>query len=297
MIKALSVVLVLSCLMACGQVNDVQDDHAIKESRDPLLTWRMDTLVAGIAAENRVDHHAVGYGGVRTAQYDRYVSLSEWPIEDLRLLTRHPNLAVRCYAGWALAEKDHPGLDTVFAEFLQEQELVSVSSGCMSSGEALASELYHAYWRRLYWRGQTFPEERVLDTPLLFRMDSIILYSGTSQWLLLDRALGYRVYPVPFTDRIAYLAFRENNLDAIHYIFRNARERFSDELRSALSGQLQKEKLWPHKYLELATLILAHGDAELKDELLKHMKTNDIWKSSKVDFRVLFKEYGVALPV
>lgn len=296
MIRAGSIAGVLACLMACGQVNDVQVDQAIGEPEDSLKTWRLDTLVAAIAAENRVDDRAVGIAGVRTAQYDRYVSLSRWPIPDLMRLTKHSNLAVRCYAGWALAEKEFPGLDTVLVEFLKEKEPVETFSGCTRSQDPLASELYHAYWNHLRLREPGVPEVVALNDPLMFRMDSIVLLSEGVYWLLLTRALENRAYPDRFNSRISHLAFHEKNLAAVYYLYRNARGAFEQDLRSALAAQLQKQKLWPSEYLDVATMILGFDDPDLKDKLLERMKSKDNWKHSKAEFQALFKQYGIELP-
>lgn len=292
-----SVVLLVSCLLACGQGNTVplaSSSEAVQG--DTLRAWKLDTLVAAIAAENRVDDRAVGIAGVRTAQYDRYVSLTQWPIPDLRRLTMHSNLAVRCYSGWALAEKEYPGLDTVLVEFLKDKEMVETFSGCIQSQDPLESELYHAYWNHLRMREPGVPEIAALDDPLMFRMDSIVLYSKGAYWLLLTRALENRVYPTRFNKRIAELAFREKDLDAVYYLYRNARGAFEKDLRSALAAQLQKQMLWPSEYLDVATMVLGFDDPVLQDKLLKRMKSKDNWKHSKAEFEALFAQYGIELP-
>ena len=210
--KLTPIVLLHLCLNACAQGNTVSlvtNEEA--DRSDTLPTWQLDALVAAIASENRVDDRAVGYAGVRTAQYDRYVSLSKWPIPELRRLTKHSNLAVRCYAGWALAEKEYPGLDTVLIEFLKEKEVVETFSGCIRSQDPLASELYHSYWNHLRLRDPGVSEAKALEDPLMFRMDSIVLYTDGSYWLLLTRAFENRIYPDRFNERISDLAFRDKD--------------------------------------------------------------------------------------
>lgn len=283
--------------MACGQVNEVPLSSNVEpHTEDTLRALELDRLVSSIAAENRVDSRGVGIAGVRTAQYDRYVSLTQWPIPDLRRLTLHSNLAVRCYAGWALAEKEYPGLDTVFVEFLKEKEMVETFSGCIRSQDPLASQLYHAYWNHLRLREPGVPEVAALNDPLMLRMDSIVLYSQGVYWLLLTRALENRVYPDRFNGRIAELAFRDEDLDAVYYLYRNARDSFAEDFRSALIDQLRKPKLWPNEYLDVATMVFGLDDPHLKDKLLSRMRSKANWKHSKAEFETLFKQYGIALP-
>ncbi len=297
MIRSGSIVFVLTCALACGQVNDVPISSNVEvHAEDTLRAWELDTLVASIAAENRVDSRGVGIAGERTAQYDRFISLTQWPIPDLRRLTGHSNLAVRCYAGWALAEKEYPGLDTVLVEFLKEKEMVETFSGCIRSQDPLASELYHAYWNHLRLRERGVPEVAALNDPLMFRMDSIVLYSKGAYWLLLSRALENRVYPTRFNERISALAFREKDLDAVYYLFRNAKETYEKELGAALADQLRKPKLWPSEYLDVANMILGSDNPKLKDELLKRMRTKGNWKHSLEEFEDLFRRYGLILP-
>lgn len=135
-----------------------------------------------------------------------------------------------------------------------------------------------------------------MDDPLMFRMDSIVLYSKGAYWLLLTRALENRVYPTRFNKRIAELAFRENGWMrcTISTAMQGGRSRTI--LRSALAAQLQKQMLWPSEYLDVATMVLGFDDPVLQDKLLKRMKSKDNWKHSKAEFEALFAQYGIELP-
>ena len=195
-----------------------------------------------------------------------------------------------------MAEKEYPGLDTVLIEFLKEKEVVETFSGCIRSQDPLASELYHSYWNHLRLRDPGVSEAKALEDPLMFRMDSIVLYTDGSYWLLLTRAFENRIYPDRFNERISDLAFRDKDLDGVYYLYRNAGDLFHDDITSALADQLGKDKLWPNEYLDVATMILGLDNKVLKDNLLKRMKSKDNWKHSMAEFQALFQQHGMQLP-
>ncbi|PHN07763.1 hypothetical protein [Flavilitoribacter nigricans] len=100
---------------------------------------RIAKLVTAIAAENTLMGEGVGIGGIRPEQYDRFERLKTIASEnDLRRLTRHDNAVVRCYAFWALADQQSPGLFPILRDHLQDTARVEQIFGCVISQISVA---------------------------------------------------------------------------------------------------------------------------------------------------------------
>ncbi len=81
---------------------------------------------------NKIYTEAIGFGGVRTKQYDRFEKLIKVStIDELVELTNHPKPAVRGYAFWGLAKKYYTDLEVVFIAHANDEELVFQMQGCI----------------------------------------------------------------------------------------------------------------------------------------------------------------------
>lgn len=80
---------------------------------------------------NEIHSEAIGVGGERTKQYDRFEKLVEKAtIDELIELTEHPKPAVRGYAFWGLAKKYYDNLEEIFVSHANDEEEVFQMQGC-----------------------------------------------------------------------------------------------------------------------------------------------------------------------
>ena len=93
-------------------------------------------IVDSIAKYNVLTGSAVGYAGIKPVQWDRYEKLSKMAsLPELRELTYHKNLVVRCYAYYALASKKDTSSFTILLNHLHDTARVSTFFGCIKSYE------------------------------------------------------------------------------------------------------------------------------------------------------------------
>ena len=91
-------------------------------------------IVDSIAADNQYKSSGVGYGGVRTSQWERFVTLKDIATnEELQRLTAHTNSVVRCYSFQALAERHDSTTFSILLNHLKDNEYVSTFQGCIMS--------------------------------------------------------------------------------------------------------------------------------------------------------------------
>ena len=85
-----------------------------------------------IGKKNEIHAEAIGYGGRRTSQYDRFEKLvKKVTIEELVELMNHPKPAVRGYVFWALAKQHYEDLEEIFVAHANDEEFVYQIQGCI----------------------------------------------------------------------------------------------------------------------------------------------------------------------
>lgn len=213
--------LIGACLFSCGQSNsktqpkekptisNVTEFDTTSVAKTPD---RLKGIVKSIAAINEVQQEHVGFAGTASENYQNFLQLKKAATtEELINLTNDTNNVLACYASWALADKLYSNLSNIFTHFHKKDKTVQTFSGCTKSIDNISSELYHRYWNNV--------DDKLKATDkLLLQLDSVILYSDNSYWLLMTRAFENRVYPASYKKRIEDLAFKQGNREALSYL-------------------------------------------------------------------------------
>lgn len=250
-----------------------------------------DVIIRKIAAVNEVHHKSIGFAGTTSGQFLRYLMLSySGTVHALLPLTKHKNLAVRCYAAWSLIDKGYKDLDVVFAEFLGETEDVAVFRGCFLYESSIASVLYHRY------RISIDESEREADE-LLLKLDSIVLNAPQAALELTATTLRNREYSVEFNPQIERLAFSDFNIDAISYLSKRYPDSYKTEIRDGLIGYTKTKDYWDNgglsRYFSVVSKLLAYRDPEANLAVVGKLKEDRRWIHDKERFLPLLQSYGI----
>lgn len=172
-------------------------------------------IIKEISKEDQIHDSYVGLGGVMTDHYLNFVKLRDHAtMDDLVNLTKSKNKVVACYAAWALCDKKYNNIESIFEYFLNKNQSVKVSRGCIIGKDKISSEVYHRIFNAKYlspdWR-----RDSIYYTSKLSLLDSIILYNKNSTRLLIHRALDAKQPKLENYSQIKKLAFRKKNEDAL----------------------------------------------------------------------------------
>ena len=288
--------LIFASLFSCGQSKSKTQP---KEKPNALSVTTMDTtfiakslerIVKSIASINEVQYEYVGIEGKRSSNYQNFLQLKKVATTDeLVKLTNDTNNVVACYASWALADKSYSKLSDILIHFLKEDKSVQTLSGCIISDNNISGELYHRYWNRV--------SEKVKATDqLLLQLDSTILYSDNSDWLLMTRAFENRIYPPSYKKRIASLAFMHGNHEALFYLCNWYRADNYNNLKISLISYLKKtdfRKAGTADYYRTIDELLKFRDTKIEKLVIQKLKKDKNWKSQEQKFKSLLDDYGI----
>ncbi|MGV3611482.1 MAG: hypothetical protein ACO1N0_11060 [Fluviicola sp.] len=168
-------------------------------------------IVKGIAKDNVLKSEGVGYAGVRTKQWDRFVALEgKATDEELISLTDHENEVVRCYSFHALVGRNTADLLPIVLKHLSDTMKVNIFYGCIKSRKMVGDyflDLVTPQHADLKAYELTETEKEKVDSILIF--DKGIVLSAKSQVL-------WKLKPEPeYYDRIREIVTDEKNNQAI----------------------------------------------------------------------------------
>ena len=242
----------------------------------------LDALVKKIAKINEVQHEHVGFGGVPSENYQNFERLKEIATKrDLEVLTDHENATVACYASWGLADASYAGLDRILHKFISNDRGIISFSGCLKSPGNVSSSLYHRYWNRIEAMNRS-------SDPILYRLDSVVLFSADPPWLIMTRVLENRVYQGAYKTRLAELAFEHNNLQAIFYLSEWYKGEYAERIRKALLAYLKSEefeKAGTTDYYKTVEELIRYNDPEVKEAIVEKMMSDRQWEREKERFQ------------
>jgi len=116
--------------ISCGRNVDSHND-LFNFSREDIRQEIIDT-VEKISDDNIIMSSAIGPGGIKPEQYERFEFLCENAYEkELIELTDYPNGVVRGYSFWALAKLRSDSLEKVILDHIQDTDTISTQFGCM----------------------------------------------------------------------------------------------------------------------------------------------------------------------
>jgi hypothetical protein len=88
-------------------------------------------IVEEIAKHNVYEFGKLGYTGLKSKQYDRYLKLMELATDDQLLqLTGHSNVVVRIYAYHACEKRNIPLSQEVLSKYRRDSSRVKMINGC-----------------------------------------------------------------------------------------------------------------------------------------------------------------------
>ncbi len=161
-------------------------------NNNPLLKPAVQALTDSMVAYNALNGSAVGYGGERTAQWERFERLKKIATtRELEQLTDHNNAVVRCYAFDALRMRRDYNIMPVLVKHLKDNDTVEWIAGCFFMEDPVA-----AYMLRALEPGNQLAGERTLNQAEFNFIDSILL-ADTSITMLQKDNLVVRMKPGP----------------------------------------------------------------------------------------------------
>jgi hypothetical protein len=103
-----------------------------KKSRLIPETFNLKQTVSEIISYGVVDAPMVGYRGMKSEQYSRFVSLKvNISDSELVLLTKHQDPIIKAYAFWALTDKEFSGIKQIIVDHLNDIQTFQFRSGCI----------------------------------------------------------------------------------------------------------------------------------------------------------------------
>lgn len=144
-----------------------------RQCYDPaLISIATEKIVTAIAKENRLVDGAIGLGGERTEQFDRFEKLKNTAsYDELILLTNHPNGVVRAYALWAISYKKDADIFSIVKKHLTDDEVIESQFGCVHSREVVGDlmlELATQEYPDPLTKKLTPAENKLLDSLLIY---------------------------------------------------------------------------------------------------------------------------------
>lgn len=249
-----------------------------------------DSLIAKIEELNILQFEAVGYAGVMSDQYKRYLKLSKKStIEELLALLDASSPVVQAYVSWALIDKQYNQLDQVFERFLNDGKNLTTQYGCTIDNSQLSHVFYYRYWSNL-------PHKQKEADPTLIKLDSIILYQERSNFY--HYSLKNRVYDESYHPQIEKLAFKKSNTDALCYLSNWYKAKYKEQLSKTWTQYFKTTNFTKrgiyYYYLSLSEL-LKFKTPEIESLIKKKLKKDKAWRRQEKKFIYLLNDNSIYL--
>ncbi len=245
---------------------------------------QLNNILKDIKAVNEVHCEGVGIAGEKSSQYSNYESLLKAAkTSELLELTKVKNAVVNCYATWALIERRFSGVAAIFSKYLHDDKAITSFCGCTKQQSVLSQEVYFRYHLK------KDHDEKTMNT-----MDSLVLYSANSGWLLIHFALESRIYPPTYNNRLEQLAFKQLNTDAISYLNKQYGKKYQLQIRLALLSYLERtdfSKTGTSDYFDVVSKLLKYRNDNINKAVLKKLKNDTHWECDFGKFYGLLSQY------
>lgn len=236
-------------------------------------------IADSIAADNQYKSSGVGYGGVRTSQWERFVTLKDIATnEELRQLTNHTNSVVRCYSFQALAERQDSMTFSILLNHLKDNEYISTFRGCIVSGTTVGDFFVNVVTPRYISNSAyklTESEQGKLDSILIF--DPKIKLSAKSRLL---RDLPPKAQ---YHERVRQIAKKEKNPTAAITLARFQNENDIDILKDFFKNEkteyyaVYAAREFPHK--DFYPALVKIFEREWKDKYYDYPKWRILYQA------------------
>ena len=198
------------------------------------ISKRIQKIVDKIEEDNMYMSSAVGYGGERPKQWDRFEELKKKATdEELIILTNHKSPAVKCYSFQALAERKNPKTFEILLNHLKDTEMVETFQGCIVSGQSVGDfflDVVKPNYISLSAYKLNEIQKNTVDSILLFDEEVKLVAKS----YLLESINPKEIY----YDRIKEIYERENNKSALIAISKFQKQ----EDKGMIAKWLSKEK-------------------------------------------------------
>ena len=269
-------------------------------------------LIRSIISVNRVESNCVGYGCVKSKQYENFEKLKKkLSDQELVQLSNHRNSTIRIYASKALIQTIPNLTSTLLLNELENNKAVKTFDGCIIDVQKTSSIIYHEYWNKIRIEaireinGNNYEEdlamrEKVASDFIMEKLDSIIIHSEKEvDWLLYNRAFENRKHKDNYLPRIKKLAFSKNNAYAFEYLKKHYTSQYTKELENYLKNDFPKAKFQNENevfYLHLfIDILLESKNDSFKQIAIDKLKSEEIWKKHKGWFNATMKKNGIEL--
>jgi hypothetical protein len=163
-------------------------------------------IIGLIALENDVQCEAVGFGGMKSQQWDRYIYLRNHASDkELIDLTNAKNAAVRCYAFNALVFRKNRSVQEILLKHLYDNEKVRTFCGCINTTETIGDYYYNVAPTEF---------EDPHNKRIRYVIDSLLLFDNNIILKAKDYFLRYSEPEPLFYNKIRDKALRDSNLFA-----------------------------------------------------------------------------------
>jgi hypothetical protein len=128
-----------------------------------------------IAIENVLSGEAIGIAGIKPKQYKRYEKLKNNATDkELLSLSKHRNGVVKCYAFWALVERNSDFMFEALLENFDDTTTIATQFGCIVTGDKVG-DIYYNHVVPPYYEDQ---ECKISESQLQFINDSLFYSSN-----------------------------------------------------------------------------------------------------------------------
>jgi hypothetical protein len=129
----LALLLLVACRPSAENSLDGIGDGIVTATKFARPIDRLNSIIAGIGQWESVDAQMVGYAGVESAQYRRYLELERLAtLNELQTLSGHANTNVRVYAFLALLTKAPHLAREEAVKHLNDKAAFQYRDGCIS---------------------------------------------------------------------------------------------------------------------------------------------------------------------
>ena len=269
-------------------------------------------LLLSIIKVDRVESNCIGYGCVKSKQYESFEKLiAIISKQELVELSNHNNSTVRTYASKALI-KSNPNLASkLLQNELDNNKTVVTFEGCLINVKKTSSIIYHEYWNKIRieairkTNGNNYEQDLAVKKKLtsdfiMEKLDSIVIHSGKEvDWFLYNRAFKNRKHKDSYLPRIEELAFIKNNACAFDYIKKYYSNKYLEKLDKYLTTDFPIAKFkkgndvfYLHSYI---LILLESKNEKYKKIAIEKLRTDDIWKEKLGWFKTTLRKHGIEL--
>ncbi|TPG42131.1 hypothetical protein [Flavobacterium pectinovorum] len=176
------------------------------------ISNKTNQIIKKIETVNVLMGSAVGAAGRTPKQFENFEELKKnASLEELIMLTNHPNAVVRCYSFWALLRLKNIDLFSIVKNHLGDDSMVQTQFGCIGSSEKVG-DFYIQLVTTDYEDDDV--STKLLNERQLKILDSLLIYSENNLNMRFD-AISKAEPTEDLYPKVRELVIKENNQSAL----------------------------------------------------------------------------------